>query len=302
MSMTTCLVVADDPAIAHLVQLAHELGGDVVAVVAGSRETADVVARSGVGSVVLVEAGEGAPVEALAHSVARAVLARRPTVLLAANRSADRALLGAAAAQLGAPVLAGVETIAVDGDTVTIEAGELGGIVQRRVTSNGPVAAVVDGGTVPQGDGPVAVEPAEAAPYPMRVVGTRAAERVEIDLGAASRVVAAGRGLKERADLGLIEALAAALGAEIGCSRPLAEGLGWLPKQAYIGVSGQKIAPALYVAVGISGQQQHTAGVRDARTVVVINNDANAPFVQEADIAVIGDLYEIVPALTEALR
>lgn len=302
MSITTCIVVADDPAVSHLVEVARELGDDIVAVVAGARTTAEGVARTGVGRVVLVEAAEGVPVEALAHSVAEAVLAQQPTLLLAANRSGERALLAAAAVRIGAPLLTGVETITADGQDLAVVVGELGGLVQRRIRTSGPVAVVLDGGTVPAGSEPVAIEPAAAVPAPMRVVATRAAEAVQVDLAGADRVVAVGRGLKAREDLGLIEDLAGALGAEIGCSRPLAEGQDWLPKQVYIGVSGQKIAPELYVAVGISGQQQHTAGMRGARTVVVVNNDENAPFVQEADVAVIGDLYEIVPALTRALR
>ena len=82
----------------------------------------------------------------------------------------------------------------------------------------------------------------------------------------------------------------------------MAEGLDWLGKDRYIGVSGQHVAPELYFAIGISGQLQHMVGVREATTIVAINSDANAPVFKEADYCLVGDLYKIVPALTEALK
>ena len=91
-------------------------------------------------------------------------------------------------------------------------------------------------------------------------------------------------------------------GSEVGCSRPLAEGLGWLPKDRYIGVSGQHIAPEVYFAIGISGQLQHMVGVRGATTIVAINSDPNALVFKEADYCLVGDLYTIVPAVNDALR
>lgn len=99
----------------------------------------------------------------------------------------------------------------------------------------------------------------------------------------------------------MVEELAKALDAEIACSRPLAEGLGWLSRDRYIGVTGQHVHPDLYVAVGISGQLQHVVGCRDAGTVVVVNCDAKAPYFGECDYGIVGDLAQVVPALTAAL-
>ena len=96
--------------------------------------------------------------------------------------------------------------------------------------------------------------------------------------------------------------LAGALGGELACSRPLAEGVDWLPKERYIGISGQHIAPDLYVAVGISGQLQHMVGVRDAKVIVAVNSDKAAPIFTQCDYGIVGDLYDVVPALTAALR
>ena len=121
------------------------------------------------------------------------------------------------------------------------------------------------------------------------------------DLGSASRIVSAGRGFKAEADLDLARELAGALGAELACTRPLAEGLDWLPRDRYVGVSGQQVTPDLYVAVGVSGQLQHMSGVSGARTIVAINSDADAPVFAYADYGIVGDLYQVVPALTAAL-
>ncbi|HEX7661681.1 MAG TPA: FAD-binding protein, partial [Pseudonocardiaceae bacterium] len=92
-----------------------------------------------------------------------------------------------------------------------------------------------------------------------------------------------------------------ALGAELACSRPVAEGLGWLPTERYVGVSGATIRPDLYLAVGISGQVQHMAGVNHAKVIVAINRDKNAPVFAQADLGVVADLYDVLPALTKAL-
>ena len=115
-------------------------------------------------------------------------------------------------------------------------------------------------------------------------------------------MVGVGRGLKAREDLALIEELAHALDAEIACSRPVAEGLNWMGKDRYIGSSGARIAPRLYLAVGISGQLQHMVGVTGAETIVAVNSDPNAAIFAQADYGLVGDLYQLVPAITAALK
>jgi electron transfer flavoprotein alpha subunit len=124
----------------------------------------------------------------------------------------------------------------------------------------------------------------------------------EVDLGAAPRVIGIGRGLKAKEDLALIEALAEAVKAEIACSRPVAEGLNWMGKDRYIGSSGAHITPQLYLAIGISGQLQHMVGVVGAETIVAINSDPNAVVFAQADYGLVGDLYQLVPAITSALK
>ena len=122
------------------------------------------------------------------------------------------------------------------------------------------------------------------------------------NIGDADKVCSIGRGLAAQKDLNIIEALAEAIGAEVGCSRPIAEENQWMPLDRYVGISGQKFKGTLYMAIGISGQVQHLRGIVDAKIVVAINSDEKAPIFLHADYGIVGDLYEIVPVLTKILK
>ena len=122
-----------------------------------------------------------------------------------------------------------------------------------------------------------------------------------VDLAAASVVVAVGRGFAKAEDLEIVQPLLQRLGAELGCSRPIAEDFKWLPQERQVGLTGVSVNAGLYLALGISGQVQHLAGVKGARIVVSVNSDGRAPIVRNADYAVVGDLYKFVPELLAAL-
>jgi len=122
-----------------------------------------------------------------------------------------------------------------------------------------------------------------------------------VDLSAADRIVAVGRGIAEESNMTLIKELAGALGAEVAASRPVCDN-GWLGIERQVGSSGQTVAPRLYVAVGISGAIQHIVGMKGARTIVAINRDETAPIFEIAHYGIVGDLFEIVPALIDRLR
>jgi electron transfer flavoprotein alpha subunit len=122
-----------------------------------------------------------------------------------------------------------------------------------------------------------------------------------VDLASAPMIVSVGRGIKEVENLAIVQALAAALGAEIGASRPICDN-GWLPMERQVGSSGQTVSPKLYLAVGISGAIQHLVGMKGSQCVVAINKDPDAPIFEVADYGIVGDLFEVVPALTEAIK
>ncbi len=122
-----------------------------------------------------------------------------------------------------------------------------------------------------------------------------------VDLSAAPIIVSVGRGIKEKENLGIAEELAQALGAELAASRPICDN-GWLPMERQVGSSGQTVSPKLYVAVGISGAIQHLVGMKGSKSIVAINKDENAPIFEVADYGIVGDLFEVVPALTKAIK
>jgi electron transfer flavoprotein alpha subunit len=125
--------------------------------------------------------------------------------------------------------------------------------------------------------------------------------RQSVDLSQADRIVAVGRGIKGKEHLPVAQQLAEALGAELGASRPICDA-GWLPMDRQVGSSGQTVAPKMYVALGISGAIQHVVGMKGSSTIVAINKDPDAPIFEVADYGIVGDLFEVVPALVAALK
>jgi electron transfer flavoprotein alpha subunit len=122
-----------------------------------------------------------------------------------------------------------------------------------------------------------------------------------VDLSQAERIVSVGRGIKEQSNIAVARQLAEALGAELAASRPICDA-GWLPMERQVGSSGQTVAPRLYLALGISGAIQHLVGMKGANTIVAINKDPDAPIFEVADYGIVGDLFEIVPAMIDALK
>ena len=303
MSVSAWIVVGDQPTVGNLVTVARSLGGPVAAVVAGPRAVAEEVAASGVDQVVWCSAPDDVPPEARAAAVADAVAADPPRVILAGRNPGERVLLGAAAARLGAAVLTGPRTVSIDGDVTTVVNAVFGDIADETIAVSGPVALLLEGGSAAAAGGaaaPIAEVP--VTPLGLKVIETRMHDFDQVDLNSAHRVIGVGRGVKAKEDLAMIEELAHALGAEVACSRPVAEGLNWMGKDRYIGSSGAHIAPQIYLAVGISGQLQHMVGVTGAETIVGINTDANAALFSQTDYGLVGDLYQLVPAITAALR
>jgi len=123
----------------------------------------------------------------------------------------------------------------------------------------------------------------------------------DIDITQADIVIGVGRGIKEKENLAVVEALAESLGGVLACSRPVVDA-GWLPKDRQVGSSGKTVKPKLYIAVGISGAFQHVAGMKAAETIVAINKDGNAPIFGEADYGIVGDLFKVIPALKEKIN
>jgi electron transfer flavoprotein alpha subunit len=219
-----------------------------------------------------------------------------------------------------APQLAASLSRPLIADSVGIKATD-GGVAFVRLLFQGKLAADV----VPKGDGPHLVtfqigafraDQVVKGPAPAPVTRTDVSidagairQRPEapflgakqaVDLSQAERIVSVGRGIRDKDNIALAEKLAQALNAEIAASRPICDA-GWLPMERQVGSSGQTVAPKLYLALGISGAIQHLVGMKGSRTIVAINKDAEAPIFEVADYGVVGDLFEIVPALVKEL-
>ena len=138
------------------------------------------------------------------------------------------------------------------------------------------------------------------ADFNTKILSTEKAS-AEISLPEANIVVSGGRGLKGPENWGILEALAKTLHAATGCSKPVSD-MGWRPHHEHVGQTGVKVAPQLYIAIGISGAIQHLAGVNSSKCIVVINKDADAPFFKAADYGIVGDAFDVVPKLTAALQ
>ena len=153
------------------------------------------------------------------------------------------------------------------------------------------------------GKAPVRIVPADLKPEQIRTKPLELFREAKqaVDLTQAPIIVAIGRGIKDAANIPQAEKLAKLLGGELAASRPICDE-GWLPMDRQIGSSGQTVAPKLYLALGISGAIQHVVGMKGSRTIVAINKDANAPIFEVADYGIVGDIFEIMPALTEELE
>jgi electron transfer flavoprotein alpha subunit len=134
----------------------------------------------------------------------------------------------------------------------------------------------------------------------LQVVETRPKDVYDRGLEQAEVIVDAGQGIQAKEDLQMLEELADLLGGQVTCTRPLSSELEWMPD--FLGLSGKHVSPRLCITVGVSGAIQHMVGIRDSKVIVAINSDPNAGIHMQADYSIVGDLYEVVPALTEALK
>ena len=289
-------VVSEAPErFAKLGAVGRRLGERVEAVAVGEG-AAQAAASCGAEAVHTVAVLEGGLVEDWAAAIAGAVGEHAPRAVLFAAGKRTRLMAARVAAELGTRVLNDVGRIWVDDDGALLaEHMVYGGkaFAVERVREGSAVALLTEGLLVSE-------LPASAAAS-ARLVERRPRTVESVNLAAARRVVSVGRGVAAQEDLALVDELAAALEAEVGCTRPVAEGSGWMARERYIGVSGALLKPDLFVAVGLSGQIQHMVGANSAKTIVAVNKDKNAPVFKQCDYGIVADLYEVLPKLSAAL-
>jgi len=293
------------------VAYAHALGGPVTAIALGAVDKAELEALGKYGAQKVLHVAD----ERLNQGIIQAYA----TVLEKAFADEGADILVLANSSLGTPVAARVATKM--GASLASNVVELpktdGGFVVKRSIYTGKAFAWVElknqkkviglrknAADIKEVGGPVSITPYSVsltdADFATKITSSEKATG-EVLLPEANIVVSGGRGMKGPEHWGILEELAKTLHAATGCSKPVSD-MGWRPHHEHVGQTGVKVAPQLYIAVGISGAIQHLAGVNSSKYIVVINKDPEAPFFKAADYGIVGDAFEIIPKLTEAIK
>jgi electron transfer flavoprotein alpha subunit len=292
----------------ELLTLARRIG-EPAAVFVGSGADAAVagLAEYGAATVYVADAAEltAHPVAPKAEVLAKLVAEKSPAAVLVASTAEGKEVAARLAVRSGSGVITDAVDVAADGSaTQSIFGGAT--VVTSRVSTGTPIITVRTNSVAPEaaaGAGArvdVAVELSAAATSARIVDRVVQAKGGRPDLAEAAIVVSGGRGVGGAEGFGVIEALADSLGAAVGASRAATDA-GWYPHQFQVGQTGKTVAPQLYVANGISGAIQHRAGMQTSKTVVVVNKDPEAPIFELADFGVVGDLFQVLPQLTEEI-
>jgi electron transfer flavoprotein alpha subunit len=298
-------------AVAYGAEIAKNAGGSVVAVAMGAVENSELASLGAYGATKVLHASDARldsnSIQATSALVAQAMEKEGATFAIMARSS----LVDAVAAHVGVKTKATVVT-----NVVSLPDTSNGFVVKRSVYTGKAFAHVAVNGakkiitlakgaiTPEAGSGSATVETFSPtfgdADFAVKRLDSHKAEG-DILLPEADRVVSGGRGLKGPENWGMIEELAKTIGAATACSKPVSD-MDWRPHHEHVGQTGIKVSPDLYIAVGISGAIQHLAGVNASRVIVVINKDAEAPFFKAADYGIVGDAFDVVPKLTEAIK
>jgi electron transfer flavoprotein alpha subunit len=297
---------------------AQQMGGDVKVAVAGAAGAAQAaaadLAAAAVGEVLTLEhdaLGTYTP-DGFVQAYAALVAAESPSHVILPHTYQTRDFVPALAARLDRALVTDVTAIKPHDAGHAFSRPMFQGKVTADVLLTGPAPHLVTNqigafraDAVKKGASPAPVRAVAAAVDAGGIRQTAEAPFREakqaVDLSQAERIVSIGRGIKAQEHIKLAEELAAALGAEISASRPICDA-GWLPMERQIGSSGQTVAPKLYLALGISGAIQHVVGMKGSKTIVAVNKDAEAPIFEVADYGIVGDLFEVVPAMIAALK
>lgn len=288
-------------------KIADQQGTQCIALVIGNADNADQLGTYGADKVLHVTDAAAADFDSQVYAsiIAEVAQANGANTVVMTHSSTGKSLLGRVAVKMNAGSVSGVNSLPEGGGSFKVKKSVFSGkaIAEYEITSANKVVSVA-GNSFPVEElgSPVAAEniSVNVPQRKVNVIETKVASG-RVPLPEAELVVSAGRGMKGPENWGIIEDLAEVLGATTACSRPVAD-TGWRPHHEHVGQTGVAIKPNLYIAAGISGAIQHLAGVNNSKTIVVINTDPEAPFFKAADYGVVGDLFDVVPRLTEAIK
>jgi electron transfer flavoprotein alpha subunit len=288
-------------------KVAESLGTQCIAVVIGKAENVGNLGKYGVSKVLHVNADQEIEFDsqALTSVIAQVASENGANTVILANTANGKSLTGRLAIKMNAGNVSGVNSLPDTSNGFVVSKSVYSGkaVANYNITTSNKVISLM-GNTLQIQEVGQAVSPENitvALPATkLKVIERKTSEGI-VPLPEAELVVSAGRGMKGPENWGIIEELASALGATTACSRPVADAH-WRPHHEHVGQTGVAIRPNLYIAAGISGAIQHLAGVNNSKVIVVINKDPEAPFFKAADYGVVGDLFEVVPRLTAAIK
>lgn len=293
------------------VAYAIAMGGPVTAIALGDVEKAELEALGKYGAAKVLHAADGklneGIIQVYASVLTKALQDERADILVLANSSLGTPVAARVAARIGASLASNVVELPNTASGFVVKRSIYTGKAFMQVELKNPrkvIAIRKNAAAVKEVGSPVQVTPyalsLNDADFSVKITSSEKATG-EVLLPEANIVVSGGRGMKGPEHWGILEELAKVLHAATGCSKPVSD-MGWRPHHEHVGQTGVKVAPQLYIAVGISGAIQHLAGVNSSKCIVVINKDADAPFFKAADYGIVGDAFDVVPKLTKAIQ
>ena len=301
--MAVVYIYGESPSAAELVALAKGMGAASVLVAVNQAD--DALLAAGADKAIVLKGASERP-EAYAKAIA-ALLSEgeSETMFVAPSTVTGREMAASVAGYVGCAMFSDASSLKIAEGKVRASRSVYGGAVAETCEAAFPCVASVGAGACDPLDLPATsnVEEREVA-ADERVVrkAIKPVEKGEVDLTKAKAVVCVGMGIDGEEDLQLAQDLADVLGGAVGCTRDVAEGRKLLPKERYIGITGAVVKPALYLSLGVSGQLQHVYGIRDAKVVVAVDANKDAPIFRAADYGIVGDLHEVAPKILEALK
>lgn len=304
MSYNNIFVVSDtEMSLKELSSGASSLGSKVSSIIFND-SLKSTASSYGSEDVYLYKCDDSTMIEDYAKMIAELVQSENAELVLVSNSVRGKLLAGKLGVYLDTCVVSGIASL----EEKTSKRMVYGGAAFRSESLTSKISVITSGAGVFE-----LIEPNPSATPNIKTITekpvskikrieTQEKQEVASNIAIAKKVVDMGRGFKEENDVEMCRELATLIGADLGCSRPVAENNGWLPKSVYIGVTGIMLKPELVLAMCTSGQVQHMVGINQAKSIIAINKDENAPIFNSCDLGLVGDIYEILPMLIEKLK